>query len=116
MPNAPLRPCLKPGCPTLVRSGRCAQHTPEQSHGWTGDTGRIRGRKLQQLRAELFRREPLCRLCAAKGETAVAVIRDHVVPLAEGGTDDDSNIQPLCQTCSDAKTQAESKRGRVCYN
>jgi len=40
-----------------------------------------------------------------------AVIRDHIIPIGEGGTEDDSNIQPLCQSCSDAKTQRESARG-----
>ena len=42
----------------------------------------------------------------------VATIRDHVVPLAEGGEDDEENVQPLCQDCSDAKTREESKRGQ----
>ena len=39
-------------------------------------------------------------------------IRDHIVPLMEGGTDVPENIQPLCQACSDRKTQAEAQRGR----
>jgi 5-methylcytosine-specific restriction endonuclease McrA len=42
----------------------------------------------------------------------LATIRDHIVPLAEGGQDIESNVQPLCQTCSDIKTQAEAARGR----
>jgi 5-methylcytosine-specific restriction protein A len=42
----------------------------------------------------------------------IATIRDHVIPLAEGGRDDESNVQPLCQACSDAKSQRESKRGQ----
>lgn len=69
------------------------------------------GRALQRARAELFEREPLCRKCKAKGRVTAATIRDHVIPLAEGGTDDDENIQPLCQTCSDVKTAEEAKRG-----
>jgi 5-methylcytosine-specific restriction protein A len=47
------------------------------------------------------------------GRVRVASIRDHIVPLAEGGRDDESNVQPLCEECSDAKTIEESKRGRV---
>ena len=70
------------------------------------------GRRLQALRAALFEREPYCRVCAAAGRTTLATIRDHVVNLAEGGLDDDSNVQPLCRAHSDAKTHAESRRGQ----
>lgn len=108
---APMRPCPVPHCPNLVRGGRCPQHTPEQTHGWTGDTERIRGRRLQALRHQLFMHEPLCRLCAAKGDTTIATIRDHIRSLAEGGTDEPENIQGLCRACSDQKTHLESARG-----
>lgn len=108
--------CPVPGCPTITKGGRCAQHQlrPDLPSGW-GSAGlhRIRGRKLQRMRAELFRQEPLCRLCDALGLVTVATIRDHIVPLAEGGQDVASNTQPLCQTCSDLKTQKESLRARV---
>ncbi len=52
-------------------------------------------------RAALFAREPLCRVCAAAGKVAEAVIRDHIVPLAEGGQETEQNCQPLCQACSE---------------
>jgi 5-methylcytosine-specific restriction protein A len=55
------------------------------------------GRWLQQERERLFANEPLCRMCAAAGVVRVAVERDHIKPIAEGGTEDDSNIQPLCR-------------------
>jgi len=68
---------------------------------------RIRGPKLQRLRMQLLSDQPFCR-CGR-----VATIRDHIIPLAEGGRDDDSNVQPLCARCHDAKTQREALRGRV---
>jgi 5-methylcytosine-specific restriction protein A len=73
---------------------------------------RIRGRALQRLRDALFAREPNCRHCAARGLFTVATIRDHIVNLEEGGTEDESNVQPLCQVCSDLKTAGESQRGK----
>jgi 5-methylcytosine-specific restriction protein A len=98
----------------LVPSGqkRCPAHTEPTALGWRQDETRIRGRKLQKLRKALFQREPLCRVCKAEGRVTLATIRDHIVPLAEGGTDDDTNIQPLCRAHSDVKTQREAQRGR----
>ena len=57
---------------------------------------RLTGRRLQEARRRLFQREPLCRMCSAKGVIRVATERDHIQPIAEGGTEDPENIQPLC--------------------
>jgi 5-methylcytosine-specific restriction protein A len=66
------------------------------------------------MRARLFAEEPLCRACLAMTPfiVSVAVVRDHIIPLAEGGADDETNEQPLCQACSDAKSSREATRGR----
>ncbi|MEZ0137354.1 MAG: HNH endonuclease [Candidatus Reddybacter sp.] len=34
------------------------------------------------------------------------------MPLAEGGEDDDDNLQTLCQACDKTKTAQEARRGR----
>ena len=60
---------------------------------------------------QLFRTQPWCRHCLARGAYILATIRDHVVPLAEGGREDETNVQALCQICSDAKTATEAQRG-----
>ncbi len=114
MPTAALRPCSVPRCSTLVSAGKCSAHDVSSAAlGWSQDTTRVRGRQLQRNRARLFSDEPLCRTCRAGGRVTVATIRDHIVPLAEGGTDADDNVQPLCQDCSDIKTRAEAARGRA---
>lgn len=117
MPSAPLRYCSWPTCGQRVTTGRCAQHqTPSSGKGWHASPlapSRISGRRLQRLRLQLFANEPLCRLCAEAGRTRLAEIRDHIIPLAEGGTDDPTNIQPLCRECSDQKSQREAARGRA---
>lgn len=33
---------------------------------------------------------------------------DHKVALEQGGSNEDSNLQPLCKPCHDAKTAAEA--------
>ena len=68
---------------------------------------RIAGRKLQQLRARLFRRNPLCVHCEAKGIVRLAVQRDHIIPVTKQGHDVESNTQGLCLECHDLKTRAD---------
>ena len=41
--------------------------------------------------------------CLCCGVTGVVLEADHVVPLTRGGSDDISNIQPLCGTCNRSK-------------
>jgi len=93
----------------------CPAHLAPAQEGWANRAGtnvqRVRGRRLQALRAALFQREPLCRVCRAEGRTTIATIRDHITPLAEGDEDIERNIQPLCADCSRGKTQRESARG-----
>ena len=76
-------------------------------------TKRITGRKLQAMRASLFQRNPLCVECQRLGRVTLATQRDHIVPLAEGGMDDEGNEQGLCYACHDVKSAAESLRGRM---
>lgn len=85
-------------------------------NGWWLTNGpshpRIRGRALQRMRAALFVRFPWCVLCLKAGRGQVkATIRDHIIPLAEGGPDTNENCQAICQRCSDLKTREESERG-----
>jgi 5-methylcytosine-specific restriction protein A len=48
-----------------------------------------------------------CLSCGKGGKLSV----DHVVPLAKGGTNDLSNIQPLCLRCNQRKgTRVEDYR------
>jgi len=51
--------------------------------------------------------EPLCRHCADRGIIRAAVTPDHIIPLGLGGSDDDSNIQCLCEECHAIKTAGE---------
>lgn len=41
--------------------------------------------------------------CLRCGSTGVVLEADHVVPLTRGGSDDISNIQPLCGACNRSK-------------
>ena len=74
---------------------------------------RLRGRRGVEQRKRRLDAEPLCRHCLAKSRYTASTVPDHIIPLAQGGTDDDSNIQCLCDECHDAKTRQDfGHRGR----
>lgn len=62
------------------------------------------GARWQALRADFLRRFPLCKTCEAKGRVKPANEVDHIKPRAQGGSDADANLQPLCKTCHSRKT------------
>lgn len=37
---------------------------------------------------------------------------EHVIPLSEGGTNDDDNLEGWCEDHANAKTQAEAARAK----
>ncbi|MBK9427248.1 MAG: HNH endonuclease [Gammaproteobacteria bacterium] len=49
----------------------------------------------------------MCVSCAALGFAREAREVDHIVPLFRGGTDDPSNLQPLCAQCHADKSRAD---------
>ncbi|MFV0534603.1 MAG: HNH endonuclease [Cumulibacter sp.] len=114
MPARPPRWCGK--CRS-IHSGECPARTSWQKPVKT-ESGRG-GRPWRRLRKKVFERDGYCcQLCHQAGRVTIVTLHgslagicDHVIPKAEGGTDDESNLQTLCLSCSDAKTQAESLRG-----
>lgn len=70
------------------------------------------GRPWRRLRDQVLKRDKhLCQPCKANGALIEATIVDHIVPQAEGGTDDLKNLQAICDPCHQAKTNEERRRG-----
>lgn len=88
--------------PTLIPERRRPQHDGRQSSARRGY-----GYRWRNLRDIILRREPLCRECATAGLIVPAEDIDHVVSKANGGTDDLTNLMPLCHPCHSRKTVAE---------
>lgn len=88
---------------------------------WAHDKGRESrqargyGSAWERLRKQVMQRDAgLCQPCIRLGHTSPAHAVDHVIPKAEGGTDDERNLQAICKPCHAAKTAEESKRAKGC--
>lgn len=102
MPSRP--PSLRSRPRGVLRPSNWNKRTSRQQRGY--------GAAHDAMRRLVLAEEPLCRACDAKGVVSATTIADHIVPKAEGGTDDRSNYQGLCRPCHVAKTAAESGRAR----
>lgn len=85
-------------------------HRVRQRKSW--DKGfvkqkRLVGRALQKRNRRIKLRDQFtCRDCGyIFTEDKLQV--DHIVPVAEGGSDEDENCQTLCLDCHDLKTLSE---------
>ena len=72
-------------------------------------TQRDRGRPWRRRRAAWLQLHPFCAACTGRGHVTPATEVDHVIPLWQGGADNDRNYQSLCKPDHDAKTARESK-------
>jgi len=101
-----MRACL--GCGRPSESSRCpdcrrANTARRKAQGLTGERGSThasRKRRERTLQAAGHR----CHYCGAP-----ASIEDHYLPLARGGTDDESNTIAACVDCNREKSDRDPK-------
>lgn len=107
-----LRPCARPGCGNVVRSGYCAACKPssprarfEQQRGSSSQRGY--DAVWQRFRAWFLRRHPLCVDCQAKRVITAANEVHHIVKVAENKELRlvESNCLALCHDCHSRRTQ-----------
>lgn len=60
----------------------------------------------------MVRDKGVCQPCWKLGRATPGHAVDHIKPKAEGGTDDEANLQLICRACHAAKTQREAAAGR----
>lgn len=104
--------CVHPGCPNLTDGGtRCDAHRPAYTPWPDRDERRPKVSGWERQRRNkivMARHGRVCHVCGQGGADQV----DHVVPLAQGGSDTMDNLRPAHKQCHAAKTRRESAEGR----
>lgn len=67
--------------------------------------------KWRELRAYVLQCSPLCAMCEQIGVVTLAQMVDHINPVRLGGEFwDQSNLQPLCNSCHASKSGKEANQ------
>jgi 5-methylcytosine-specific restriction protein A len=75
------------------------------SRAWNGHSTRRTAARARRVRA----RDPICKVCHSRPTDHA----DHIVPMAEGGADDEANMQGICIPCHELKTADELRRAKA---
>jgi 5-methylcytosine-specific restriction enzyme A len=54
---------------------------------------------MAQRQRRLDRTNSLCEFCLKQGVTRLATVVNHIIPLHQGGSDEDENTENLCKPC-----------------
>ena len=93
---------LRPRLTTIGTKAVNDTHQPKSR--WGHGRG---GRPWRRKRDEIFKRDKYtCQVCDRVGGELEL---DHIMNVARGGTDDDSNLRTICTACHKPKTHAESQ-------
>lgn len=116
MPWKPATPCTSPGCPELRP---CPTHpvTPWRRRPGTRRTRLSGSAEQARARRVIARGRGICHVCHHAG----ADVADHVLAVADGGADDETNMAPIhggaCPSCGRRchadKTSEEAARARA---
>ena len=104
MPKKPKRPCSYPGCPKLTDGRFCYEHQKQENQRYekydrSPEMKKRYGRAWKRIRDRYVHKHPLCEQCLKEGRYVAVEEVHHIVPLAEGGSNDESNLMSLCRSC-----------------
>jgi 5-methylcytosine-specific restriction protein A len=110
-----LRPCTQPGCPTLVATGYCDQHTKERRRASDAKRPSASQRgydaKWRRTRADYLRTHPICE--DPEGCIAPATDVHHLDGLGPNGPrgHDHQNLESRCHSHHSQETAREQRGG-----
>jgi 5-methylcytosine-specific restriction protein A len=115
VPNKPSKPCKKHSWILIPDGGWCPKCGPQSHRGKDrrpGASQRGYGAGHRSKRDDLLARYPWCVDPYGRhpSQRVKATIRDHIVPLGQGGTDDETNEQALCVQCHNYKIYRDGSR------
>lgn len=106
--------CRHAACGKAIEApGYCEKHQKDatgwnRSHGDKSASERGYGWAWKKLRDRIMQRDyGLCQPHIRQGIVKPAHEVDHKIPKAQGGTDDEPNLEAICTECHRAKTAAE---------
>lgn len=104
MPRMPKRPCAWPGCPNLTDGRYCdvhAKRAEKVTDGFTREPDKHAryGRAWKKARDAYATAHPFCERCFEQGRMTPLDEVHHIVPVREGGGNEESNLMSLCRSC-----------------
>lgn len=104
MPYRPKHPCSCPGCPELTHERYCEEHKKltdslYNKYGRSTEQKKRYGNNWHRTRNAYFREHQYCELCKRNGKTVQGEQVHHIIPIAEGGSNEWSNLMTLCRSC-----------------
>lgn len=96
-----LRVCAEPGCPMLVKSGRCQQHKRESPTWHAGNKRSERRRRVLAIADHRALYGDWCPGYGVAAHPSADLTADHVVAVANGGAD--GGLRVLCRSCNSRK-------------
>ena len=99
--------CSWPGCPNTIDVGNyCEEHRPQRTSPKKTDP-KYWTTSWRQTQKYVFVRDHYhCQACDRLLSDGQAHC-DHIIPVAQGGSDYEDNLQTLCIACHNRKTRAE---------
>ena len=115
MPDPLPRRCNYPGCGERTLERYCPLHKTLVAREYNQtrrrpDSNKIYGRRWRTIRNLYIARHPLCELCEAAGRLIPATEVHHKIPIDDGGTHADDNLQALCKSCHSRLTLRASRQ------
>lgn len=104
-----MKPCIEPGCPLTAMAG--PRNSRCRSHERIWQAARNRRPERAVYRDPAYRAAVVAPVCSVDGCNNPST-KDHIIEIHQGGTNEPSNLQPLCLSHNVAKSNQERKRSR----